>query len=290
MGRYLLLAVTLAACYDPTVPQGVVCTVPDGICPPGQTCGADGLCSTNGSPPAPVPDASLPGAPPPDAPDGGASSSLPAWHLVQAQAAANGNLGGLASLAATLTATMAGDLLVVGVQVAHGGTITSVTDNAPGGTSTFTAIPGSEATNTQGDGGIELWYTPSLNAGATAVTATATTSGASIYTVVAWEVATAQPATVDTVMELSNQASSTTLTAPAVTTQAPGELVIAIGIAANDVNALAAGSEFTNDTLANGNGWAHITSTTAAAGAHQAVWDTSAGTSCSTAVAFHVGE
>jgi hypothetical protein len=197
-------------------------------------------------------------------------------------------VGGLSSLAATLTATTAGDLLVIGVQFAPGATITSVSDNAPGGTSAFSAIPTSKASNAAGDGGLEVWYAPVVNAGATAVTATA--AAASVYSVVAWEVATMQPATVDTAKQLSDQASSTTPVAPAVTTRNVGELVIAIGLSSSTVTQLHAGSEFTNDTLANGNGWAHITSTTAPAGPHQATWDGGNGTFCSTAVAFHVGE
>ena len=218
------------------------------------------------------------------------ASSLPAWHLVQVQSMTTGSASGSASVASTLTPTTAGDLLVVGVQSAPGTTISSLSDNAPAGTSTFSAVAGSLATNSgQVDGDIELWYTPSVNDGATAVTA-ATTS-ASVFTVVVWELATAQPATVDSVKELSDQASSTMPAAPVVTTTKPGELVIAIAVSANNVTGIDTGNEFTNDTAVNQDGWAHITSTTAAAGSHQAVWvSAGTGTYCSTAVAFHVGE
>jgi hypothetical protein len=289
MGRYSLLAVALAACYDPTTPQGVVCTVPDGICPAGQMCSADGTCVKTGTLPvdARAVDASLA---PPDAPDGSdaSSSGLSAWRLVQVQSASNAGQGGLTSLSATVTPTTANDLLVVGVQFAVGTTIASVSDNAEGGTSTFSAIPGSHARNAHADGNVAIWYTPSANAGATAVTATAGT--ASVYTVVVWEFATAQAATVDIASGLSDQASSTTPVAPALTTMNAGELVVAIGIVATSISQLQPGNEFTNDALANGNGWAHITSATAPGGAHQAAWDSTAGTYCSSAVAFHVGE
>jgi hypothetical protein len=285
MGRYALLAVAVAACYDPTTPLGVVCTLPAGVCPPGQTCGADGMCTTIGSVLADsrsAEDAPLDDAVKPDA------SSLPAWRLVQVKFAATSGSGNGSALAAMLTSTTAGDLLVVGVQFDPGTTITSVSDNAPAGTSAFLEVTSSVATNPQGDGSVEVWYTPSVNADATSVTAT-TTNGA-VYTVVAWEVATTQPATVDVAKELSNQTASTVPGAPAVTTAKAGELVIATGISATTVTSIRAGNEFTNDSLANGNGWAHITSTTAAAGAHQAVWDSTSGTYCSDAVAFHVGE
>jgi len=47
------------------------------------------------------------------------------------------------------------------------------------------------------------------------------------------------------------------------------------------------GNEFTNDHVANGNGWAHLTSPTATAGVHQAQWDQStAGRYCAGAAAF----
>ena len=291
MGRYSLLAVALAACYDPTAPLGVACSVPDGLCPAGQMCGPNGTCVAMGALPgdAPAPIDSVIGGPV-DAPIVGsdAPSGHGAWRLVQVKEADNANMGGLASLSATLAPTTAGDLLVVGVQFAVGANTTGVTDNAAGTPSTFTGIGASRAHNLQGDGGVEVWYAPSANAGATSVTATA--SAASLYSVVVWEFATAAPATVDIAKQESDQAASASPATPAITTVNAGELVIAIGIVADSISGLAPGSEFTNDTLANGNGWAHITSTTAPAGAHQATWDSAAGTYCSDAVAFHVGE
>ncbi len=284
MGRYILSAVALAACYDPTIPLGAECTPPNGICPEGQTCGAGGVCTTSSSDAAGL-DARQLDAPGSDAssPD---ASTLPAWRLVQVQSVDAGS-GGSPSVATMLTSTTAGDLLVVGIQTAPGATITNVTDNAPAGTSVFSAITGSLASNPTGDGGLEVWYAPSVKAGATAVTAT--TSGA-IYAVVVWDVATVQPATVDAVKELSDQAASTTPVSPSVTTEHAGELVVAIAISAGTVSSIHAGNEFTNDATTTGNGWAHLTSATASAGAHQAVWDSNSATYCSTAVAFHVGE
>jgi hypothetical protein len=283
MGRYILSMVVLAACYDPTIPLGAVCTPPNGICPAGQSCGAGGVCTTPMLDAARV-DARLLDAVGLDAsrPD---ASTLPAWRLVQIQSTEIGS--GAASVATTLTSTTAGDLLVVGIQMASGATIANVSDNAPGGTSVFSAITESLATNATGDGGIEIWYSSAANAGATSVTAT---TADSIYGVVVWDVATAQPSTIDTVKALSAQAASTTPSSPAVTTERAGELVIAIAISAGSVDSIRAGNEFTNDATPNANGWGHITSATASAGAHQAVWDSNSATYCSTAVAFHVGE
>ncbi len=211
---------------------------------------------------------------------------LPAWRLVQVQSIEAGS-GGAASLAVMLTSTKAGDLLVVGIQTAPGATITSVSDNAAGGTSAFSAITGSLASNAVGDGGVDVWYAPSVNGGATSVTAS---TSSAIYGLAVWEVATAQPSTIDTVKALSDQAASTMPASPAVTTERAGELVIAIGISEGTITGVRAGNEFTNDAAPNGNGFAHITSAAASAGSHQAVWLSNSATYCSTAIAFHVGE
>ncbi|HEY1552887.1 MAG TPA: hypothetical protein VGG28_33890 [Kofleriaceae bacterium] len=281
MGRYILSAVALAACYDPTIQLGGVCTPPDGVCPAGQVCSAEGVCTMPGR------DAAGEDAPrDPDSREIDASSDagiLPAWRLVQVHSTTAPS-GGSPSLAVTLTSTLPGDLLVVGIQTAPGATITNVSDDAE---SAYSAIVGSMASNATGDGGVDIWYTPSANAGATSVVAT--TSDA-IYDVVVWDFATAQPSTVDAVKALSDQAASTMPMAPPVTTERAGELVIAIAISAGTVTAIQTGNEFTNDSKANGNGFAHLTSATAAAGDHQAAWDSNSATYCSTAVAFHVGE
>jgi len=284
VGRYVLSAIALAAlvaCYDPTIPLGVVCTPPSGACPGGQTCSAGGTCTTGVvGPDAPTSDATGH----PDASNLDAAM-LPAWRLVQVQSVTVGS-GGSASATTTLTSTAAGDLLVVGIQFAPGATITNVSDNAPAGTSTFSAVTGSQASNDDGDGAVEVWYAPSVAADATSVTAT----GNAIYGTVVWEVATVQPATVDTAKALSDQAASALPESPAVTTEHAGELVIAIAISAGSISSIHAGNEFTNDARPNLNGWAHITSAAAPAETHQAAWDSNSATYCSTAVAFHVGE
>ena len=284
MGRYILSALALAACYDPTIPLGVACTPPDGICPDDQICSAEGVCTTSSA------DAAGQDSPRLDARALDASiadaSALPAWRLVQVQSITVGS-GGSASATIALTSTTAGDLVVVGIQTAPGATITNVSDNAPSGTSEFSAITGSLASNGAGDGGVEVWYTPSVKAAATSVTAT---TSSAIYGVVVWDVATAQPSTVDTVKAASNQAASTTLLSPSIDTVHAGELVIAIGISSGSVSMIKANNEFTNDATPNENGWAHITSAMAPAGPHQAVWNSDSATYCSTAVAFHVGE
>ena len=188
MGRYILSALALAACYDPAIPLGVACTPPEGVCPNGQSCSAEGMCTTSSSD-AIDPDATRLDARELDAPTTADASALPAWRLVQVQSITVGS-GGSASATTMLTATTAGDLLVVGIQTAPGATITNVSDNAPGGTSEFSAVTGSQASNGVGDGGVEVWYTSSAKAAVTSVTAT---TSSAIYGVVVWDVATAEP-------------------------------------------------------------------------------------------------
>ena len=210
-------------------------------------------------------------------------SLLPAWQLVQVMD--NTANAGPASLATTIASTDVGDLLVAGIHFDPGGTITGVA--ADPGASSFVAVSGSLANNTPGGDAVEIWVLPSASAGVTSITATASTK---VYTVVVWEFATHAPASVDMAAELSQQAASTMPVSPTVTTQRAGELVVGITIVQGGVTGIAAGNDFTNDTNANGNGWAHLASETAPAGTQQAVWTSDSGTYCSDAVAFHVGE
>jgi hypothetical protein len=275
MGRYWLATVALAACYGPVVPQGVICTPPNGNCPEGQVCAAQGTCVDIGSEPldaARQPDARLVDAP-----------VVAAWHLVQsAGSAVSASFG--ASFSTSLAPTSAGDLVVVGVQFTPGGAVLGVTDD---GASEYGAVAATLATDTTGDGGVEIWYTQSVGSGVTSVTAT---TNAEAYAVAVWEFSTAQPAEVDVAAELSAQASSQHPLSPMIMTANAGELVVAIGISGAVVSGIHAGNEFTNDQLIKGNGWAHITSSASAAGPHRAEWDSTMGTFCSDAVAFHVGE
>ena len=55
-----------------------------------------------------------------------------------------------------------------------------------------------------------------------------------------------------------------------------------------DFTGITSGNEFTDDFTTFGNGWAHITSTSATAGTHQASWYTASpvGVYCASTVAF----
>jgi hypothetical protein len=74
-----------------------------------------------------------------------------------------------------------------------------------------------------------------------------------------------------------------------VTTTQAGDFIVSVLYAnASNLSAISTGNEFTDDFKTYGNGWAHITSTSATAGTHQASWYTAApsGVYCASTVAF----
>jgi hypothetical protein len=200
----------------------------------------------------------------------------PPWTLVQTQESTTAGI--------TIGASGAGHLIVVGVETGTNGAVTSITDDAG---NTYTQMVRAVNTSASPTFGVELWFAKDSHAGATKLGVTAAT----VNSIVVWEAAnisTTNP--VDTQAKLDNQAASTTPLGAAITTAAPGELVIVVAIVDNSVTGLHTGSEFTNDRLTNGNGWAHITSTSAPAGPHQPEWDQPmSGVSCAVSAAFRIG-
>ena len=151
---------------------------------------------------------------------------------------------------------------------------------------TYVAVP-KRATSTAVNVGLEVWYATDSKAGATTITVTSN----SVKAIVAWEFANIKTTSpLDNATKLDNQATSTTPLGAAITTAQDRELVIATIIVQNQVSGIHAGSLFTNDQTALGNGWAHITSNNAAAGTYQAQWDQpTTGPSCAVSAAFFIG-
>jgi hypothetical protein len=191
---------------------------------------------------------------------------------------------GSATLSATVAATAAGDLIVVGAQVAAPGGVASIADNA--GTA-YQRISGASALATAQGGILEIWYAPTANAGATTITVTANMT---VIAIVVWEFRTSRVATVDAATQVSDQPQSANPAGPAITTRSDGELVIAaVVLDFHQITGIAAGNAFTNDELANANGWAHLTDPSAPAGTYQATWNANVSDSyCASAVAFVV--
>ena len=186
-----------------------------------------------------------------------------------------------------LGSTGAGHLIVVAVQTDAASTVASVTDDAAGGSNGYVAVPGSRATNGAPSEGIELWYAEGARAGATTVTAT----GGTGMSIVAWEFSgIATTNALDVGAALDNGVSSMTPVGPMLTTRQAGEVVVSAIVLPGQIGSIRLGNEFTNDLVTNDNGWAHLTSTAAPAGAHQAQWSANtAGAYCAAAAAFVTG-
>lgn len=201
------------------------------------------------------------------------------WSLVQ-------SAGGKTGLPA-LTPTGSGNLVVVAVQLKDSDAVVSITDDAPGGSNTYVAIPAAHAIDSNAASGVEIWYATNSRPGATGVFVVA---GVAVEGIVVWEVSWSPTVMVDAVNRLDSQAKTVTPSGASVTTTAVGDFVVSVAILEKTALGIHAGNEFTNDVLTNANGWAHITSAASAAGIHQAQWDQDVeGTYCSGTVAFRTG-
>lgn len=281
MWARLGLVALVASCYSGHAASGAPCTPALANCPQGQSCAlvsGDYICiegaAVDAAQDGSSSDAVVDAAKPVDA--GIDAAPLAPWTLVQ-------TAGGTASSLA-ITASGGGHLIVVAVETTAIGPVTSVSDSA--GNTYVAAVGGRSASATFG-AGLELWYAAGAKPGATTVTATAPT----VYAMVIWEVAgirTTSP--VDRVTKLDDQAATTLPVGASITTTAAGDYVVSVAIVDNTVSGIHAGNAFTNDRTTFGNGWAHLTSNSAAAGTYQARWDQpTSGAYCATSVAFFIG-
>ena len=198
------------------------------------------------------------------------------WTLVQTVAQAQSPL--------TIASAGSEHLVVVGVQIAAGGTVNSVIDDAG---SVYVAASAARGMDT--DDGLEIWYAARAIAGATTITVDTTTT---VVVTAAWEVAGIRSDDpLDIAVALDDQPATTTPIGPPIETSAAGDFVVSVAIVTNGVNAaIHTGNAFTNDHRTRGNGWAHLTDAAAPAGSYQAEWDQpTAGLYCANAAAFRVG-
>jgi hypothetical protein len=196
--------------------------------------------------------------------------ALAAWQLVQAVGAGTSSTP---TNTVTIAATGANHLIIVAVEDTDSTTrVSSIADDAPGGSATYVAVSGTLALNTVNvDRAIELWYTTASRSGAQTITATCLPNGA--IAIVAWEVVAPGPVAIDSALAISNAASTALPTSPPIATSAAGEFFVAAALVEHNVTAIHTGSAFVNDSLAHGNGWAHLTANDAPAGSYSATWD-----------------
>lgn len=205
-----------------------------------------------------------------------AGSSSPGATFTEQQHKQNDHVGSASSLAVTVTSTTAGQDIIVCVGWAGATTsqISSVADNASGGTNTYTKRATTLGSNASGNFAVQC--ADSLNTprgGATTITITY--SGSMSY----------QTAFVFTVSRTSGTSSfdigggttnatgsTTTANGPSVTTTATG-YCIAAAVPNNTISASPkAGNEFTSGGDVQGNGPASASLMNSSAASHQPVW------------------
>ena len=220
--------------------------------------------------------------------DGSVDSSIVRrWALLQAPAIENTEPGTLTVPVNTLGA---GHLVIVGVQIEPAGRVSSMTDDAG---NNYGLVPMSHSSSADMNVALELYYVANSHPGARAIEINATSNipFPLIASAVVWEVSgikTTDP--VDIAAALNDQPESANPRGPRITTSAPGEFVVTAALADAEITGIHAGSEFVKDSLALGNGWAHLADPDAPAGVHQVQGDqTPPGIYCASAAAFRVG-
>ncbi len=206
-------------------------------------------------------------------------TALPSWAIVNKTS----NAGNITTL--TIPATGSGHLIAVALMLNGSTTVSSISDNATGGSNTYVSA-GARAT--LGAGSAEIWYAVNSNPGATVITPTLVGSPTRVQITV-WEVSGVSTLRPDATNISSGSVVQNDTPGPAVTTTQVGDFIVSI-LYANSAafSRISTGNEFTDDFKTGGNGWAHITSNSASAGTHQASWYTTApaGKYCASTVAF----
>jgi hypothetical protein len=185
----------------------------------------------------------------------------------------------------TIPATGTGHLIAVAMMFNGKTSVTGVSDNATGGSNTYVSAGARATTSTWST---EIWYAVSSKSGATVITPTFAGSPTSVQ-ITAWEVSGVATSAPDATNTSSGSVTLNNIPGPAVTTTQAGDFIVSILLANSaSFTAISSGNEFTDDFTTLGNGWAHITSTSATAGAHQASWYTASpvGVYCASTVAF----
>ena len=210
-------------------------------------------------------------------PSCGAVTTQQQWTLID-KASSFGNP--ISSL--NISATGSGNLIAVAVMFNGSTSVTSITDNAGN------AYVSAGARSVKGSLSTEVWYAANSKSGATIVTPHFGSSPSHVE-ITEWEVSGLSSGSPDAVNTSSGNVTANNTPGPAVTTSQAGDFVIS-ALFANlaSFTSITSGNAFTDDFTTNGNGWAHLTSNSAAAGAQQPSWYTASptGVYCASTVAF----
>jgi hypothetical protein len=182
-----------------------------------------------------------------------------------------------------IPSTGIGNMIVVALLFNGTTSVASVSDNAG---NTYVSA-GARAT--VANFATEIWYAVNSTSGATVITPTFVGSPTHLE-MTEWEVSGVSTAAPDATGVASGSVVSSNTAGPAVTTTQVGDFLVGVlFVGAVNFTGMSTGNEFTADFTTNGNGWAHITSTSASAGTHQPSWftpHTPVGKYCGSTVAF----
>jgi len=214
-------------------------------------------------------------------------SSSAAWAQIALVSVTPCGSGLFPATTCTIPATGAGHLIVVAWGSNNGGgasTITSITDNAGGGGNVYVQAPGARSVETTINFNMDLWYAKNSKSGATIVTITPSPIGTSGEAVI-WEfsgVDTVSP--LDQTATLNSQPATITPTGAAVTIASPNEVIVDVAIVAGWASGIYSGNPFINDATLNGNGWAHLL--TSSSGTYASQWDSNLVPYCASTASF----
>jgi hypothetical protein len=192
----------------------------------------------------------------------------------------------------TVTSSTAGDLIVVwygsGANVAN--CITSVSDNASGGTNSYTVETGTSV-NVSSAGSGEFAWSLTARGSVTSVIATVNVSCSSPVMIV-WQISGIAASPKDAANTNTFSASTIPIGATVTTTQT-GDYIVAAMVTTGTVTGMCTsgctgtdGSAWTSDSTTGGDGYAHVTSTSAAATTWQPQWAQSSGNGAAATIAF----
>jgi len=183
----------------------------------------------------------------------------------------------------SIPSTGSGNLIVVGIQMSanNATTISSVTDSAG---NVYAEAGAARAIDTVAGTVADIWYAKASVAGTTSLTISPSASTSNGLAVI-WEFSGVDPtAPLDQVAVLNNQASTSVVSGAAVTVTSSIEAIVSIAVVGNSVSGIASGNAFVNDSTLQGNGWAHLI--TSSTGTYSAQWTPPAGTYAASTASF----
>jgi hypothetical protein len=191
------------------------------------------------------------------------TQTSPTWNIINKASNTGTPLTSL-----TVPSTGSGHVIVIGLAFNGTTKVTSVSDNAG---NTYVSA---RAHSAKGNMSTEIWYALNSNSGATSVTP-AYAGSPTHMEITSWEVSGLAAAAPDAASISSGLVTVNNTPGPAVTASQTGDFVVSILFAnASSFTSISSGNPFTDDFTTNGNGWAHLTTNTSAAGSYQASWYT----------------